>query len=177
MTPDRKPCLGLRLADRVILSKILSGAWILDAENGEIISRSTGKPLRFHRKSKSSKYLFTIVRYKKFRFNITKHRAVYIAGNCKTMDDLPIDLNLQIDHINGNVEDCRLENLRMIPFWDNNHPLSGRKKRIFTDVQVGEIRRRYAEGEPPRILAAEFKVNKTTIHRIVSRQTYAEVGL
>jgi hypothetical protein len=175
MTPDRKPCLGLRLADRVILSKILSGAWILDAENGEIISRSTGKPLSFSRKNNG--YCSIRARYMGFMVDITKHRAVYIAGNCKTMDDLPIDLNLQIDHINGNVEDCRLENLRMIPFWDNNHPLSGRKKRIFTDVQVGEIRRRYAEGEPPRILAAEFKVNKTTIHRIVSRRTYAEVGL
>jgi len=93
------------------------------------------------------------------------------------MDDLPIDLSLQIDHINGNILDCRLANLRMIPFWDNNHPLSGRKNRIFTDEQVGEIRKRYAEGVPPRILAAEFEVNRVTIHRIVSRQTYAEVGL
>ncbi|MEA5037424.1 hypothetical protein SDC9_20308 [bioreactor metagenome] len=177
MTTDRNPCLGLRLADRVILSKILAGTWRVDSENGEIISRSTGKPLRFHRKSKSSRYLSTMVRYKGYRINITKHRAVYIAGTCKTMDDLPVDLNLQIDHINGNIVDCRLANLRLIPFWDNNHPLSGRKKRIFTDVQVGEIRRRYAEGEPPRILAAAFKVDRTTIHRIVSRRSYAEVGL
>ncbi len=175
MTPDRKPCLGLRLADRVVLSKIIAGTWRLDAENGEIISRNTGKPLRFSHKNNG--YLSTNVQYKGHNVNVTKHRAVYIAGSCKTMDELPVDLNLQIDHINGNIEDCRLKNLRLIPFWDNNHPLSGRKKRIFTDVQVGEIRRRYAEGEPPRILAAEFKVNKTTIHRIVSRRTYAEVGL
>jgi len=93
------------------------------------------------------------------------------------MDDLPIDLSLQIDHINGNILDCRLANLRMIPFWDNNHPLSGRKKRIFTDDQVGDIRRRYEKGEGPKSLAAEFGVTKSTIHRIVSRQTYAEVGL
>jgi len=175
MTPDRKPCPGLRLADRVILSKILAGTWKLDAENGEIISRSTGKPLRF--RPKNNGYLSTRIRYKGYLVNVTKHRAVYIAGNCRTMDDLPIDLNLQIDHINGKIEDCRLANLRLIPFWDNNHPLSGRKKRIFTDDQVGEIRRRYADGEPPRILAEEFGVTKSTIHRIVSRKTYAEVGL
>ena len=175
MTQDHNPCLGLRIADRVILSKILAGTWRVDAENGEIISRNTGKPLKFSRQNNG--YLSIRARYKGFMVNITKHRAVYIGGNCRTMDDLPIDLNLHIDHINGNIDDCRLANLRLIPFWDNNHPLSGRKKRIFTDEQVGEIRRRYADGEPPRILAAEFKVNKTTIHRIVARRTYAEVGL
>ena len=172
---EHKPCLGLRLADRVIRSKILSGTWKLDAENGEIISRSTRKPLKFSRQKNG--YLSMKTHYKGHNVLFTKHRAVYIAGNCKTMDDLPVDLNLQIDHINGNIEDCRLANLRLIPCWDNNHPLSGRKKRIFTDDQVGEIRRRYAEGEPPLILAAAFKVNRATIHRIVSRRTYAEVGL
>jgi hypothetical protein len=175
MTQDHKPCPGLRLADRVILSKILAGTWKLDAENGEIISRNTGKPLSFSRKNNG--YCSIRARYMGFMVDITKHRAVYIAGNCRTMDDLPVDLNLHIDHINGNIEDCRLANLRLIPFWDNNHPLSGRKKRIFTDDQVADIRRRYADGEPPRFLAAEFKVNKTTIHRIVSRRSYAEVGL
>jgi len=172
---EHKPCLGLRLADRVILSRILAGTWKLDAENGEIISRNTGKPLKFSRQNND--YRSIRARYKGFMVDITKHRAVYIAGTCKTMDDLPIDLNLHIDHINGNIEDCRLENLRLIPFWDNNHPLSGRKLRIFTDEQVGEIRRRYADGEGPRSLAAAFNVNRGTIHRIVSRRSYAEVGL
>ena len=175
MTSDRTPRLGLRLADRVILSKILAGTWRVDSENGEIISRSTGKPLCFL--PKNNGYQSAQVRYKGYVVNVTKHRAVDIAGTCRTMDDLPIDLNLHIDHINGNIEDCRLANLRLIPFWDNNHPLSGRKKRIFADDQVGEIRRRYAEGEPPRILAAAFNVDRSTIHRIVSRRTYAEVGL
>jgi hypothetical protein len=172
---EQKPCPGTRLSDRVILSRILSGTWKVDGENGEIISARTGKPLRFDKRKDG--YLSTSVNYRGFDVNISKHRAVYIAGTCKKMDDLPIDLNLQIDHINGNIEDCRLANLRMIPFWDNNHPLSGRKNRIFTDEQVGDIRKRYAEGVPPRILAAEFEVNKVTIHRIVSRRTYAEVGL
>lgn len=172
---EHKTCLGLRIADRVILSRILAGTWRVDAENGEIISRNTGKPLSFSRMNNGYRSVRT--RYKGFRVDITKHRAVYIGGTCRTMDDLPVDLNLHIDHINGNIEDCRLANLRLIPFWDNNHSLSGRKKRIFTDEQVGEIRRRYAEGEPPRFLAAEFKVNRATIHRIVSRRSYAEVGL
>ena len=175
MTQEHKPCLGLRIADRVILSRILAGTWRVDAENGEIISRNTGKPMSFSRKNNG--YRSTHVRYKGFRVDITKHRAVYIGGTCQTMDDLPVDLNLHIDHINGNIEDCRLANLRLIPCWDNNHPLSGRKQRIFTDGQVADIRRRYAEGEPPRVLAAEFGVAKSTIHRIVTRRTYAEVGL
>lgn len=175
MTQEHKPCLGLRIADRVILSKILAGIWTLDAENGEIISTKTGNPLRFT--PQNNGYLYTKCRYRGFKIAISKHRAVYIAGSCKTMDDLPLDLNMHIDHINGNIEDCRLENLRLIPYWDNNHPKSGFKSRIFSDEQVGEIRQRYAEGEPPRTLAAEFQVNKSTIHRIVSRRTYAEVGL
>ncbi|WP_319378822.1 HNH endonuclease [uncultured Methanocorpusculum sp.] len=175
MTLEHKPCLGLRLSDRVIFSKILAGTWKVDAENGEIISRNTGKPLSFSRMNNGYRSVRT--RYKGFMVDITKHRAVYIAGTCKTMDDLPVDLNLHIDHINGNIEDCRLANLRLIPFWDNNHPQSGRKLRIFTDDQVADIRRRYAKGEPPRVLAPEFGVAKSTIHRLVSRRTYAEVGL
>ena len=172
---EQKPCPGTRLSDRVILSKTIAGTWRVDGVNGEIISARTGKPLRFDKRKDG--YLCTCVNYRGFDVTISKHRAVYIGGTCKTMDDLPIDLNLQIDHINGNIEDCRLANLRMIPFWDNNHPLSGRKKRIFTDDQVGDIRRRYEKGEGPKSLAAEFGVTKSTIHRIVSRQTYAEVGL
>ena len=175
MTQEHKPCLGLRIADRVILSKILAGKWTLDAENGEIISTKTGNPLRFS--PQNNGYLSTPCRYKGYNVGITKHRAIYIAGSCKTMDDLPIDLNLQIDHINGDIKDCRLENLRLIPFWDNNHPMSGFKSRIFSDEQVEDIRQRYADGEFPRTLAAEFQVNKSTIHRLVSRKTYAEVGL
>ena len=175
MTQDHKPCPGTRLTDRIILSKIISGAWKVDGEKGEVISAKTGKLLRF--KKMRSGYLCTSVSYRGLRVTITKHRAVYIGGTCRTLDELPVDLNLHIDHINGNIEDCRLENLRLIPFWDNNHPKSGVNHRIFTDEQVGEIRRRYADGEPPRILAAAFKVNRATIHRIVSRRTYAEVGL
>lgn len=175
MTQEHKPCLGLRIADRVILSKILAGIWTLDAENGELISTKTGNPLRFF--PKNDGYLAVKCRYRGFKITITKHRAVYIAGSCKTMDDLPIDLNLQIDHINGDIKDCRLENLRLIPFWDNNHPMSGFKSRIFSDEQVADIRQRYADGDPTRILAVDFGVNKSTIHRLVSRKTYAEVGL
>ncbi|ABN07769.1 hypothetical protein Mlab_1607 [Methanocorpusculum labreanum Z] len=175
MTQEHKPCLGLRLADRVILSRVLAGTWRVDGENGEIISRNTGKPLSFSRKNNG--YRSIRAKYKGFMVDITKHRAVYIGGTCRTMDDLPVDLNLHIDHINGNIDDCRLANLRLIPCWDNNHPQSGRKLRIFTDEQVGEIRRRYAKGEPPRILAVDFGVARSTIHRIVSRRSYAEVGL
>jgi len=175
MTQEHKPCIGLRIADRVILSRILAGTWILDAENGEIISRNTGKPLRFL--PKDTGYLSLNTQYKGHKVAVTKHRAVYIAGSCKTMDDLPIDLNLQIDHINGNIEDCRLANLRLIPFWDNNHPLSGRKSRIFSEEKIGEIRKRYADGETQRSLAAAFGVTNCTIQRIVTRRTYAEVGL
>ncbi|HJJ43487.1 MAG TPA: hypothetical protein O0X66_01360 [Methanocorpusculum sp.] len=175
MTQEHKPCLGLRIADRVILSKILSGAWNVDGENGELISAKTGEPLRFNKRNNG--YLYTCVNYRGYNIPISKHRAVYIAGSCKTMDDLPVDLNMHIDHINGNIEDCRLVNLRLIPFWDNNHPMSGFKSRIFSDEQVEDIRQRYADGEFPRTLAAEFQVNKSTIHRLVSRKTYAEVGL
>jgi len=172
---EHKPCRGTRLTDRVILSKMIAGTWKVDTENGEIISARTGKPLRFDKRKGG--YLFTSANYRGFAVTISKHRAVYIAGTCRTMDDLPVDLSLHIDHINGNIVDCRLENLRLIPFWDNNHPKSGVSQRIFTDEQVGDIRKRHAKGETQRSLAAEFEVNRATIHRIVTRQTYAEVGL
>ena len=175
MTQDHRPCLGTRMTDRIILSRTLSGVWKVDKENGEVISTRTGEPLRFNKRNGG--YRATCVYYQGYKVTISKHRAVYIGGTCKTMDELPVDLNMHIDHINGNVEDCRLENLRLIPYWDNNHPKSGVSHRIFSDEQVEDIRQRYADGEFPRTLAAEFQVNKSTIHRIVSRKTYAEVGL
>ncbi len=93
--PGPQPCLGLRIADRVILSRILAGTWKVDGENGEIISRNTGKPLKFS--PQNNGYLSTIVNYKGHKVAVTKHRVVYIGGSCKTMDDLPFDLNLHID--------------------------------------------------------------------------------
>jgi len=166
---------GVRLQDLVIMTKLTERDWNADLAKGDIISTRTGEPLRFS--TDEHGYQTTSVRFRGRRVNVLRHRAVYIAGACRTFKDLPADFDLQVDHINNDLTDCRFENLRLITAQENNHPLSGRKKRIFTDDQVGEIRRRYEKGEGPKSLAAEFGVNRVTIHRIVSRQTYAEVGL
>jgi len=45
-----------------------------------------------------------------------------------------------------------------------------------TEETVAELRRRYALGEPPRKLAADYQVGKTTVHKIVNRETWRHVA-
>ena len=52
---------------------------------------------------------------------------------------------------------------------------ANRAKRVLTDDQVAEIRRRYYSGCSQKVLANEFGVSKTTLHRVVRNiSTYQE---
>lgn len=80
---------------------------------------------------------------------------------------------LEIDHINHNIYDCRLENLRLV------RPEINRQNTIprLTDDAVRTIRRRYAE-QPisQEALARQFGVGKRTISNIVNHRTYRGVA-
>ena len=170
-SPQRLP--GIRLQDLVIMTKLSSRDWTLDPAKGEIISTRTGKPLRFC--TNNVGYQEASVTFHGRRVKIQRHRAVYIAGACRTYQDLPTDFDLQVDHINGDIADCRFENLRLIPARENNRPKSGYMLRFFSSDEVAVLRERYAKGVSPPVMAAEFGVSRSTIWRLVTRRTYKEV--
>jgi len=159
---------GVRLADYVAVLKIESGDWRIDTKNGEIYNRITGTPLRFSR-SRDGYERLTIT-HNGFSVALFKHRIIYLAGHCD-LRHLPSDLNLEVDHINHNIHDCRLANLRLIP-GEENRIQSSRK---FTADEVIRIRERCAAGEYRRKLARELGVSESTIRRIVDRTCYKEI--
>ncbi len=154
------------------MTKLTERDWNADLAKGEIISARTGEPLRFS--TDEHGYQTTSVRFRGRRVNVLRHRAVYIAGACRTFKDLPADFDLQVDHINNDLADCRFENLRLITARENNHPKSAYLLRIFGTDEIESMRERYAAGVSPRVMAEEYGVSRTTIWRIVTRRTYKE---
>ena len=78
---------------------------------------------------------------------------------------IPLSLAAEVDHIDQNKENNRLDNLRLV-FRDENRI----RKLTFEDAE--EIRRRYAAGEKQRVLAQEYGISKSTAGEIIRRKTY-----
>jgi Mor family transcriptional regulator len=77
---------------------------------------------------------------------------------------------MQIDHINGDREDDRLCNLRLVSRSENIMLSTA----TLTYSQAEEIRRKYTEGNSIRKLAKEYSVEKTVIWRVINNKTYTK---
>ncbi len=168
--PPRPPCPVpyLHAGDYAAWYKHATGDWIYDFAYGQITSRRTGRLVPF--RVTPDGYLEASVIIKGVRIHVRKHRAVWIAAH--GILALPIDHDLEVDHINRNRTDCRLENLRLV------RPEVNRTNRPnhLSDDTIKEIRRRYAaETISMAGLAREFGVCSDTISRIISRRTYRSV--
>ena len=158
----------LHAGDYAAWYKHITGDWIYDFTRGQITSRRTGRlvPFRLDRDG----YLEASVRVKGMRIHVRKHRAIWVAAH--GILAIPIDYALEIDHINHNRTDCRLENLRLVRFEENRL----NRRNPLSDATVQEIRRRYREEFVSMTeLAREFGISRTTVSSLLNHKTYRGV--
>ncbi|MDV0441708.1 HNH endonuclease [Methanorbis furvi] len=168
MTLVHQPVPGIHLGDYLACEKYTSGQWIFDLSAGEIYSRRTGGPVPFRKQSNG--YLTTSVLHKGVRTDILKHRAIWVVANIRF--GLPVDASLEIDHINHNKTDCRIQNLRLVTHLQNERA----KPTALSPETVRTIRKLYAAGGVTQErLAVQFGISRHSVSRIIRWVTYTEV--
>ena len=159
---------GVRTTDIIILRRRNTGQWTFDYQKGEIYHTGTGKPLKF--RLNNDGYLCHTTQEHGLSFSITKHRAIWIAATAT----IPIDLTLEVDHINGSKTDCRIQNLRLITHKENSRTGRPGNKR-FTEDTIRQIRTLSQSGTTTAELGQTYAVSQSCISRIIRGVTYRSV--
>ncbi|MEE1135637.1 MAG: HNH endonuclease [Methanocorpusculum sp.] len=140
-------------ADFYIMEKIRSGEWVPSLDTGQVYS-TRKKGFLTPRKTRG----YSMISYVRLSY------IIWIAANGA------IPYGMQIDHINGDREDDRLCNLRLVSRSENIMLSTA----TLTYSQAEEIRRKYTEGNSIRKLAKEYSVEKTVIWRVINNKTYTK---
>ncbi len=140
-------------ADFYIMEKIRSGEWVPSLDTGQVYS-TRKKGFFTPRKTRG----YSMISY------VRLSHIIWIAANGAIL------YGMQIDHINGDREDDRLCNLRLVSRSENIMLSTA----TLTYSQAEEIRRKYTEGNSIRKLAKEYSVEKTVIWRVINNKTYTK---
>jgi Mor family transcriptional regulator len=135
------------------MEKIRSGEWVPLLDTGQVYS-TRKKGFLTPRKTRG----YSMISY------VRLSHIIWIAANGA------IPYGMQIDHINGDREDDRLCNLRLVSRSENIMLSTA----TLTYSQAEEIRRKYTEGNSIRKLAKEYSVEKTVIWRVINNKTYTK---
>ncbi|HJJ27621.1 MAG TPA: HNH endonuclease [Methanocorpusculum sp.] len=143
--------------DVLIVEKLLSGRWLAEPSTGKIYSKETGgylKPYIAH--GYQSVCLAST--------HVLVSRVIWIAAH--GIPELPC---LQIDHINENKLDNRLENLRLIsPAGNTRH---SQAKLTYDEAEI--IRHEYAAGGvTQQVLADRYGIARSSISDIIHNKMY-----
>ena len=151
----------IRATDFAVYLKGMRGDWVAHPDTGRIYSNSTGD---FLKPAIKAGYPSLRIRLsfgeREIHGRVSVHRAMWVL--CR---GIPLSLDAEVDHIDHNRENNRLENLRLV-YKDENRS----RKLTFEDAE--EIRRRYASGESQRTLGKVYGLSKTSVGEIVRRETY-----
>ena len=151
----------IRASDFAVFVKGMRGDWVAHPDTGRIYSNCIGD---FIKPANRSGYQAIHVEIRhgetEYKGKISLHRAMWIL--CR---GIPTSLSAEVDHIDRNKENNRLDNLRLI-FRDENRI----RKLTYEDAE--EIRRRYIAGERQRALAKEYNLSPSSVGEIVRRETY-----
>ena len=151
----------IRSTDFAVYVKGMRGDWVAHPDTGRIYSNSSHCFLKPDTKDEYPKIRIRLAfGDREIKGRVSVHRAMWVL--CR---GIPLSLNAEVDHIDGNKENNRLENLRLV-FRDENRI----RKLNYEDAEV--IRRRYAAGEKRQILAQEYGISKSSVGEILRHKTY-----
>lgn len=150
---------------------IAEGKWLIDTENGTVIGKrgSTGNITK-------GGYILFHVRLNGKRYHPTAHEIIAIAGGLDIVDK-------DVDHIDNNKLNNRLDNLQAIPHKENFDKACKDKLMIahygesngsakLTWKLVEQIRKEYREGCSQMFLSRKYNVHKNTIWNIVNNKKW-----
>ena len=152
----------IRASDFAVFVKGMRGDWVAHPDTGRIYSNCIGNYLKpFMRKNG---YPALTVEYRQggreYHGEISLHRAMWIL--CR---GIPTSLNAEVDHIDHNRENNRLENLRLISKQENTpHQIT------YADAE--EIRRKRENGNTLKVLAEEYGISQSSVRNIIRRRTH-----
>ena len=151
----------IRSTDFAVYLKGMRGDWVAHPDTGRIYSNSIGD---FLKPSVKAGYPSLRIRLsfgdKEIRGRVSVHRAMWVL--CR---GIPLSLDAEVDHIDHNRENNRLENLRLISKQENvPHQIT------YADAE--EIRRKREDGNTLKALAEEYGISQSSVRNIIRRKTH-----
>ena len=151
----------IRATDFAVYLKGMRGDWVAHPDTGRIYSNSTGD---FLKPAVKAGYPSLRIRLsfgdREIRGRVSVHRAMWVL--CR---GIPLSLDAEVDHIDHNRENNRLENLRLISKQENTpHQIT------YADAE--EIRRKRENGNTLKVLAEEYGISQSSVRNIIRRRTH-----